>query len=510
MKTFIFCLGLSILWPIGAKAQGHSIAWDNCLGGFGHEDAQCVLETQNKRIFMTGHTHSWEQQVAGYKGIGDVWVVCLDQNGTFLWQKCYGGSLFDEAKTMIETQDGGIVLAGFSESSNDDVLVNKGIRDAWILKIDTVGNLLWQTALGGSGMETMHSIVEKSNGGYMAVGYSEYADGDVSFNHGYFDAWVISLDAQGNKIWEKSYGGTGEEMAQSLKQTQDGGFLIAGKSSSNDGQVSQNKGYMDAWIFKIDTAGNLLWEKSYGGGQNDVFYTITALPNETFVASGETSSEDGDVSHFYSNRDVWSVCIDSVGNILWEKTLGGNGLDIAYASCTNTQGNAVLTGMTGSTDGDVTNLHGFYDVWVLELDSLGNMLWQGCYGDHSLDLAYSVFATQDGGYIVGGQTLHSSTSLTGNHGAEDIWVFKLNPLGVNTSSIEKKSIMLDVFPNPSHDFIYLKTPVKQAISYEIIDLQGQIIQKSILQRNILDISNLPSGLYVLKTSEGYSKFQVVR
>lgn len=509
MKNNSLILVLGILWCVNSAAQAPSIAWDNCLGGWGHEDAQCVIETQNKHIYMTGHTHSWEQQVAGYKGIGDVWVVCLDQNGTFLWQKCYGGSLFDEAKTMIETADGHLVIAGFSESSNEDVSVNKGIRDAWILKIDTLGNLIWQNSFGGSGLETIFSIVEKKQGGFLAVGYSEYADGDVSSNQGFFDAWVIDLDDQGNKIWDKSYGGSGEDMGHCVKQTSDGGFIISGKSGSNDSMVSQNNGYMDAWILKIDSVGNLLWEKSYGGGQNDIFFTITPLPNGTFVASGETASEDGDVSQYYGYKDVWSICIDSVGNMLWEKTFGGGGLDVVYSSCTNQQGNVVMGGMTNSTDGDITNMHGFYDFWMFELDSLGNMLWQNCYGDNSLDLAYSIAPTHDGGYIAGGQTLYSSTSLTGNHGAEDIWVLKLNPAGVNTPFLAENKSQIAVFPNPASNYLSIKNTSNNPVPYEIIDLHGRSIQKSNIMGSI-DISFLQAGLYVFKTSKDYLKFQVVR
>jgi hypothetical protein len=509
MKIFVLILCLQIFWIFNGMTQAPSIAWENSLGGNGHEDAQCVIETQNKRIFMTGHTHSWEQQVTGYKGVGDVWVVCLDEHGGFLWQKCYGGSMFDEAKTMIETSDGHIVIAGFSESSDQDLTVNKGIRDAWILKIDTLGNLIWQTSLGGSGLETIYSIVEKQTGGYVAVGFSEYADGDVSGNYGYFDAWVIHLDDQGNKIWEKSYGGSGEEMAHSVKQTQDGGFIIAGKSSSSDSLVSQNKGYMDAWIFKIDSVGNLMWEKSYGGGQNDLFFTITHLHNGTFVASGESSSMDGDISHHYGFQDVWTVCIDSLGNILWEKTFGGGGIDIVYASFTNQYGNVVMGGMTSSTDGNITNMHGFYDLWMLEVDSSGNLIWQSCYGDYSLDLAYSVAPTLDGSYIAGGQTLHSSTSLTGNHGAEDIWVLKLNPAGVSVPFLSENKPKIAVFPNPASDYLIVKNTSNKPIPYEITDLQGRMIQKSNIMGSI-DISSLQAGLYVFKTAEGYSKFQVLR
>lgn len=490
-------------------SQSPSVLWDQCLGGGGHEDAQAVIEMHNQQILAGGHTHSWDQHVAGYIGVGDLWLSCLSPSGQLIWQKCLGGSLFDEAKALYQTKDKNVVAVGFSESSDGDVLVNRGARDFWMIKTDSLGNLIWQKAMGSSGVDIAYGVTETFDGGIVAVGFSEYGDGDVSFNHGNNDLWVVRLDASGSLLWEKSFGGSGEDVARAVRPTSDGGFIIAGKTYSFDGDIDTNKGYSDAWLLKIDSMGNLLWQKTIGGSQNDLFYTLIELSPGYYIAAGESASTDGDISGNQGDKDGLVVYFDSTGSVIWQRCFGGSYQDFLNAATKNQHGSIVIAGVTGSNDGDVQGFKGLYDAWVISIDSAGTLQWQGCYGDFTYDWGSSIASTSDGGYVIGGQTLYSSTSLSGNHGAEDTWVFKIK---ANPSGIEEVTStgFVKVYPNPASKELYVN--VKNQSNYTLYDLQGQKISQGLLKmgQNSLDVSQLSIGMYLLKTSDQWAKFQVVR
>src|SRR5690606_36383484 len=166
------------------------------------------------------------------------------------------------------------ILTGSSESNDGDVSGNHGNFDCWIVRLDNIGNIQWQKSLGGSQEDSSGQIQQTFDGGYIMVGYSRSNNGDVSGNHGHYDYWVVKLDMSGNIQWQKSLGGSGVDMAHSIQQTIDGGYIVAGLSQSNDGDVTGNHGGADYWIVKLDDNGNIDWQKSFGGTGSDNAYSI--------------------------------------------------------------------------------------------------------------------------------------------------------------------------------------------------------------------------------------------
>jgi len=168
------------------------------------------------------------------------WIVKLDGSGNIQWQKSLGGINEENAFSIQQTADGGFIVAGFTQSNNGDVSGNHGFSDYWVVKLDGSGNIEWQKSLGGSGDENASSIRQTTDGGFIVAGFTASNDGDVSGNHGSRDYWIIKLDGSGNIQWQKSFGGSGDEDASSIRQTADGGFIVAGGTLSNDGDVSGN------------------------------------------------------------------------------------------------------------------------------------------------------------------------------------------------------------------------------------------------------------------------------
>ena len=343
------------------------------------------------------------------------------------WQKCLGGTADDFANSIQQTSDGGFIVAGETRSNDGDVSGNHGKSDAWVVKLNSLGDILWKKCLGGTGNDYARSIQQISDGGFILTGYTNSNNGDVSGNNGYYDAWVVKLNSSGDILWQKCLGGTYDDYARSIQQTSDTGFILAGYTFSNDGDVSGNHGFGDAWVVKLNSSGDIIWQKCFGGTNEDYAYSIQQTSNGGFIVAGSTNSNNGDVSGYHGYFDYWVVKLNSSGDIEWQKCLGGTNNDYANSIQQTSDGGFIVAGYTESNDGDVSGYHGGdYDAWVVKLNSSGDILWQKCLGGTIDDRAYSIQQTSDGGFIVAGFTVSNDGDVSGNHGASDAWVVKLN------------------------------------------------------------------------------------
>jgi hypothetical protein len=220
--------------------------WQKCLGGTNDDYAYSIQQTRDSGYIVAGGTSSNDGNVHGNHGSSDIWVVRLDSNGSMQWLECPGGNSSDIAYSVQQTSDLGYVLAGATSSCDGDVRGNHGSSDAWIVKLDSNGFLLWQKCLGGSGWDEGRSIQQTTDGGYIVAGVTWSNDSDVTGNHGRSDAWVVKLDSNGSLLWQKCLGGTGNDEANSIQQTADGGYIVAGVTWSNDSDVTGNHGRSDA------------------------------------------------------------------------------------------------------------------------------------------------------------------------------------------------------------------------------------------------------------------------
>ncbi len=336
--------------------------------------------------------------------------------------------------SIQQTTDGGYIVAGFTWSNDGDVSGNHDGFDIWIVKLSAVGNIEWQKALGGSGNEISNAIQQTMDGGYIVAGYTNSNDGDVSGIHGSGsgtysdDYWIIKLSAEGNIEWQKALGGSGYEISNAIQQTMDGGYIVAGYTSSNDGDVSGNHGISDIWIVKLSAVGNIEWQKALGGTDNDQGYAIQQTTDGGYIVAGYTSSIDGDVSGNHGTGytyEYWIVKLSAEGNIEWQKALGGSGNEISNAIQQTMDGGYIVAGYTSSNDGDVSGNHGISDIWIVKLSAVGNIEWQKALGGTDNDQGYAIQQTTDGGYIVAGATNSNDGDVSGNHGLSDFWIVKL-------------------------------------------------------------------------------------
>ena len=492
------------LLSLNSLAQVPSIQWQNSLGGSLDDIASSVQETSDGGFIVAGYSDSNDGDVSGNHGGDDVWVLKLDEQGNLIWQNALGGSSDDAAYSIQETSDGGFILTGWSESNDGDVSGNYGERDAWVLKLDAQGNLIWQNALGGSLDDSANSIKETSDGGFIVVGWSFSDDGDVSGNHGGRDAWVFKLDALGDLIWQNALGGSLFEVAYSVEETSDGGFIVAGLSASNSGDVSGNHGDTDAWVFKLDGQGDLIWQNALGGSSADQAESVQETSDGGFIVAGRTYSNDGDVSGNHGIYDAWVVKLDVLGNLIWQNALGGSAPDYASSIQETSYGGFIVAGRTGSNDGDVSGNNGGTDAWVLKLDLQGNLIWQRTLGGSSYDRASSVKETSDGGFIVAGPTRSNDGDVSGNNGEQDFWLVKLNStIGIQ----ETNAIGFILAPNPTDGIVNIALNNVQKGTITVVDAAGrEVLQQEVAGKDItLDLSDEPDGLYIVTVQTAHSK-----
>jgi hypothetical protein len=497
----LFMLFLTICAAISLSAQVQ-IQWQKCYGGTNTERAKSIQQTTDGGYIVAGFTGSNDGAVFGNHGISDIWVVKTDLQGIIQWQKCFGGTNGETANSIQQTTDGGYIIAGCTDSNNGDVSGNHSNYDFWVVKLDSQGNFIWQKCLGGTNSEFAYSIQQTTDGGFIVAGYTHSTDGDVNGNHGDRDFWVVKLNATGTLQWQKCLGGTSADEAQSVQQTSDGGFIVAGQTYSNDGDVSGIHGSKDLWIVKIDATGTLQWQKCLGGTSADEAQSIQLTSDGGYIVAGITGSNDGDVLGNHGAVDFWVVKLDENGTVQWQKCLGGTGYDWAYSIQQNSDGGFVVAGHSNSTDGDVIGNHGNYDFWVVKLNATGTLLWQKCLGGTSADEAKSVQQTIDGGYIVTGQTFSNDGDVSGLYGGEDFWVVKLIETN-NIFHLENITSVLNCLPNPAREKVIINLP-EFTRKVEVYNSAGSLVQQLVPQKQVAEINakELAKGVYVVKIFSG--------
>jgi len=406
------------------------IKWQRCLGGTSEDYGRSVQQTTDGGYILTGWTNSTDGSVGENHGGTDIQIVKLDAEGSVQWQQCYGGSGDDSGTAVRQRSDGGYTLIGSTASNDGDVSGNHGGDDVWVARLDTSGTILWQRCLGGAMDDWGTSIQQAAEGGYIFTGCTQSNGDDVSGNHGGGDVWVVCLSASGDIQWQRCLGGSEYDIGNSIRQNTDGSYILTGETWSNDGDVSGNHGSPDVWAVKLDNNGNIWWQKCLGGSEYEASYAIQQTADGGYILAGETWSNDGNVSGKHGGEwesDAWVVKLDAAGNLNWQRCLGGSGSDSGDSIQQTNDGGYILAGSTSSLDGDVSGKHGDEwnsDVWVVKLDAAGNLNWQRCLGGLESEWGESIQQAADGGYILAGDTCSNDGDVNGNHGARDAWVVK--------------------------------------------------------------------------------------
>lgn len=359
-------------WLLKLDTAGE-IQWQQTYGGSEDDVASKITGTTDGGYIISGYSRSSDGDVSGNEGFQDYWVLKVTASGTVEWNKNFGFSGSDQAFDAFQTSDGGYFITGFldvtaSGNQGNDLGKNNdlhrglhGVGEFWGIKLDANGTKEWRRYFGGSNNDRSYAALETADGGFLMTGSSESDDFDITDSKGSYDFWAVRVNAAGDLLWTKSFGGVEIDIAYALTKTADGNYLMAGDTRSSDQDVTTSFGNADVWLVKFSDSGNLLWQKSIGGSSFDSARSVQLLENGSFLIAGNTRSADGDLSENKGANDAWMGIVDQNGALQHSITVGGSMLDFGNAAIKTTDNKVIMVGNTESNDFDVTENKGIKD-----------------------------------------------------------------------------------------------------------------------------------------------------
>jgi hypothetical protein len=504
----------TVLISIPCLGQSPTIQWQRCLGGNYAEQGFAIRPTVEggSILVSTGRSTGGDLAGSGYHQwidqwgfpSSDFWVVKLGASGSIQWQKCFGSFGNETPWDVRSTADGGYIVVGSTTSNGGNVSGYRGGEsDVWLVKLSAAGTLQWQRCLGGTNSDFGYGVEQVQDGGYIVSGSTRSNDGDILGNNGNGDIWVVRLNELGIPLWQSCLGGSGAEYSRGIRQTQDGGFIVAGATGSSNGDVvGFHGGDYDAWVVKLDSLGAIAWQKCLGGSNNDGASSIAFANDGGFIFAGSTYSLDGDIHGHNGQLDAWVVRLSATGDTLWTKCLGGALLDVGMSIVQVVGGGHVVVGYSNSNNADVNGNNGGEDVWVVRLSDSGDILWQDCFGGPGMDQGSSIEQTSDNGFIIAGTATYDGGDVSGMHSASyDAWVVKLGPEATSTAIINHDRRSFKLRPNPAQTTVVVEVD-SDAREASIIDLAGHAIhtvpvrqEASVVQ---FDLSSVACGIYLMQ------------
>jgi PKD-like domain/Secretion system C-terminal sorting domain len=366
------------------------------------------------------------------------------------WDYRFGGTAIDEFHDVISTDDGGYLLAGYSESgiSGDKTTASQGSGDFWIIKISSTGVKQWEKDFGGTSYDELFEAQQTKDGGYILGGWSNsgISGNKTQASFGAGDYWIVKTDASGNIQWDRTFGGSSEDYLQSIKQTSDSGFILAGRSNSgiSGSKTQANRGTIgvtwDYWVVKINKLGTKQWDQTYGGVDDDQLVSAQQTSDGGYLFGGySTSGISGEKSQASQGLDdYWMVKTDANGVKQWDKSFGGTNADQTQMMLQTSDGGYILGGASASgANGDKSQgSRGNFDYWIVKTNASGVKQWDKRFGGSSADILFDLIQTSDGGYLLGGASSSAAggDKSQGNQGtvgsSYDYWAVKIDALGI--------------------------------------------------------------------------------
>jgi len=377
--------GLGTTSILAADNPPPETEWEKTYGGINFEEAWSVEQTTDGGYILVGQGPSFDA------GDADFYLVKTDTSGNLEWEKTFGGTSVEVGFFVEQTTDDGYIIAGFTDS------YGAGAADFYLVKTDASGNTEWEKTFGGYYNDFAECVAQTTDDGYIIAGRTG------SYGAGANDFYLVKTDASGNLEWEKTFGGYYDDVAKSVEQTTDDGYIIAGSTDS------YGAGANDFYLVKTDASGNLEWEKTFGGTSAEVGFSVEQTTDDGYIIAGSTDSYGAGAADFYL------VKTDASGNMEWEETFGGSIWDTAESVVQTTDGGYIIAGYTESYGA------GGNDVYLVKTNTTGLKEWEKTVGGNYHDKARSVWQTTDGGYIITGQT--SSYGA----GSWDAYLIKVSP-----------------------------------------------------------------------------------
>lgn len=452
----------------------------------------------------------------------DYWLIRMDAAGNTIWDKTFGGTEGDNPTALIVMPDGGYLLCGNSYSG---VGANKtdscrGGDDFWIVRTDSSGNKLWDKTIGGNGVDLLGSATLTTKGFIVLAGSTlSGVGGDKTspqVSVGSFDFWTVWLDASGNKVYDRTYGGPQNDNCYSVTPALDGGVLMGGISDSQVGGNKQQapRGLNDYWVIKTDTLARIMWTNTYGGAAEDYLYSVQNGPSGSFIIGGDSYSPIGfdKTATPKGSDDMWVLRISSSGSIIWDQTYGSTDSDELNEITKTSNGGFLLSGESYSQAGNdkSENNLGVEQIWMVNIDSNGVKQWDKTFFTTGHDEGGLAVESQSGCYIgcIGTLAGIGGYKSSSNLGNVDCWVVEICPSPSSLESLSNEDV-ISCYPNPTTEILNIKTRYDANNFVQIYNQFGQLVQEVAFSSNQIAINmmDFSNGIYlvVLNGSKSSSK-----
>ncbi|MGH1366458.1 MAG: T9SS type A sorting domain-containing protein [Calditrichia bacterium] len=436
-------------FTIPMYAQVPDTLWTGLYGGNNEDYAKDIIQTSDGGFAIAGDFG----RISGQPDSGNVWLAKINSSGNQLWSKNYGENKLDRSSALVQLPDNGFLIAGETQSRG------AGSTDLWVLRTNAAGDTIWTKTYGGTNSEFPADLMLTSDGGFILLGATR------SFGAGATDCWLVRCDANGDTLWTKTYGGTGSDVVASFAQTSDGGYAIIGNTFSFG-----EPGQPDMWLLRTDANGDTLWTTNYNGPHfpwsTDDGHFIQETSNGGFLLLGATNGLPNT-----SNRDIWLIRTNSVGDTLWTQTYGGTMLEDAVGLVEMLDGGLMIAGFSLDNNGD--------QALVICTDANGDSLWDWRMGDVFSEQIVAISATSDNSAILAGFTSNYNANV------RDGWLIRFegdSPTAIGdpaTSEVPGTFQLEQNYPNPFNPSTniryFLPAGISGPIALEIIDTRGSVI-----------------------------------
>ncbi len=509
MKRILTLLVLFSLIYFPLFSQSPFRQWH--YGTSGEDRPSKIIKTDDSGRLIIGTNGAADYDATHHWDSYDFWIIKTDSAGNIQWQYSYGGTQSDVPTDIAVLPDHRYIVAGYSWSRDGDVNVDYGCYNIWVVRVDSNGAYQFDV-VQGSGCEQAYAIKAYDDGSYVLAAYTESDDGDFTNtgHHGYEDFALIKVNNSGNVVWAKQYGGTNDEEAYALVDFDDSYYLI-GHTKSNDEQVQNNHGNADIWVVKTDLNGNFIWGKTFGGSNFDKADAAIKTMDGNILIVGVTYSNDGDVTNYHNYGDIWAIKIDTSGNLIWQKAIGGTYYDEGFSVKQLPDSTFLIVGTSMSNDGDIPQNFGKRDYIAVRLSNNGQIIKVQNFGGSNTDVATDALIDNQKIFIIGytnstdGQVNEIYTDTTDTSSTtvlSDIWLLEMQ--NSYFSKVEKPDdAIIELYPVPAMDYINVQTTEKVKF-YQLIDLQGRILEQKNVGRNMftIELPRTSANLLILRLFTG--------